>query len=73
MIKSRRMRWAGHVAGMEKPEGKRPLGRTICRWVDNNKMDFREVGWGGMDWIDLTQDKDQWRTVVNTVMNLQVP
>jgi hypothetical protein len=56
-----------------KPEGKRPLGRSRCRWVNNIKMDFREIGWGGMDWIDLAQDGDQWRALVNTVMNLRVP
>jgi hypothetical protein len=56
-----------------KPEGKRPLGRPRRRWVDNIKMDLREVGWDGRDWIDLTQDRDQWRTYVNAVMNLRVP
>jgi hypothetical protein len=56
-----------------KPEGKRPLGRRRCRWVDNIKMDLREIEWGGMDWIDLAQDRDQWRVLVNTVMNLRVP
>jgi hypothetical protein len=55
------------------PEGKRPLGRPRYRWVDNIKMDLREIGWGGMDWIDLAQDSDRWRALVNTVMNLQVP
>jgi hypothetical protein len=84
MIKSRRMRWAGHVARMGetrnayrilvgKPEGKRPLGRPRCRWVDNIKMNLREMEWDDMDWIDLAQDKDQWRDLVNTVMNLRVP
>jgi PAS domain-containing protein len=83
MIKSRRMRWAGHVARMgetnayrtsvRKPEGKRPLGRPRCRWVDNIKMDIREIGWDGVDWIELAQDRGQWRALVNTVMNLQVP
>jgi hypothetical protein len=84
MIKSRRMRWAGHVAGMGekmndyrilvgKPEGKIPLGRPRRRWVDNIKMDLRETGWNGMEWIDLAQDRDQWRALVNTVINLQVP
>jgi hypothetical protein len=84
MIKSRRMRWAGHVARMgEKrnayrilegnPEGKRPLGRPRHRWVNNIKMDLREIGWDGMDWIDLAEDRDQWSALVNTVMNLQVP
>jgi hypothetical protein len=56
-----------------KPEGKRPLGRTRRRWVDNIKMDLREIGRDGMDWIDLAQDRDQWRVLVNTLMNLQVP
>jgi hypothetical protein len=82
-IKSWRMRWAGHVAHIEtrsacgifagKPEGKRPLGRPRCRWVDNIKMDLRERGWDGMDWIDLAQDRDRWRALVNTVMNFRVP
>jgi hypothetical protein len=56
-----------------KPERKRPLGRLTYRREDTVKMDVREVGWGGMDWIHLAQDRDQWRTVVNTVMNLRVP
>jgi hypothetical protein len=56
-----------------KPEGKRPLGRPRRRWVDNIKMDLREIGWDGMDWIDLARDRDQWRALVNTVMNLRVP
>jgi hypothetical protein len=56
-----------------KPEGKRPLGRNRRRWEDNIKMDLREIGWGGMDWIDLAQDRDQWRDLRNTVMNLGVP
>jgi hypothetical protein len=84
MIKSRRMRWAGHVARMEetrnayrilvgKPEGRRPLGRPRRKWVDNIKLDLREIGWDGMDWIDLTQDRDQWRALVNTLMKLRVP
>jgi hypothetical protein len=84
MIKSRRMRWAGHVARMGekmnayrilvgKPEGKRPLGRPRRRWVGNIKMDLREIEWDGMDWIDLAEDRDQWRDLVNTVMNLRVP
>jgi hypothetical protein len=56
-----------------KPEGKRPLGRPRRRWVNNIKMDHREIGWYGMDWIDLAQDRDQWRDLVNAVMNLRVP
>jgi hypothetical protein len=56
-----------------RPEGKRPLGRPRRRWVDNIKMDLREVGWNGSDWIDLVQDRDQWRSYVNAVMNLRVP
>jgi hypothetical protein len=84
MTKSRRMRWTGHVALMGekrnayrilvgKPEGKRPLRRPRSRWMDNIKMDHREIGWDGMDWVDLAQDRDQWRALVNMVMNLQVP
>jgi hypothetical protein len=55
------------------PEGKRPLRRLRRRWEDNIKMDLREIGWDGMDWIDLAQDRDQWRALANTVMNLRVP
>jgi hypothetical protein len=55
-----------------KPEGKRPLGRPRRRWVDNIKMDLGEIGWNGMDWIELAQDRDQWRALVNTMMNIQV-
>jgi hypothetical protein len=83
IIKSRRMRWTGHVARMRekrnsyrilvgKPEGKRPLGRPKRRWEDNIKINLREIGWGGMDWIDVVQDRDQWRALVNMVMNLRV-
>jgi hypothetical protein len=54
------------------PEGKRPLGRPRRRWVNNIKMDLREIGWNGMEWISLGQDRDQWRALVNAVMNLQV-
>jgi hypothetical protein len=56
-----------------KPEGKRPLGRWRRRWVDNIKTDLRGIGWDGMDWSDMAQDRDQWRALVNTVMNLRVP
>ena len=81
-IKSR-MRWAGHVARMGKRtgvcrvlvgkhEGKRPLGRAWRKWEDNIKMDLQEVGCRGMDWIDLAQDRDRWRALVNAVMNLRV-
>ena len=84
VIKSRRMRWAGHVARMGeergvyrvlvgKPEGRRPLGRPTRRWVDNIRMDLQEVGCGNVDWIGLAQDRDRWRTLVSTVMNLRVP
>jgi hypothetical protein len=55
------------------PEGKRPLGRPRRRWMDNIKMDLREIGWNGVDWIDMPQDSDQWRAVVSTVLNLRVP
>jgi hypothetical protein len=84
MIKTNRMRWAGHVARMGatrnayrilggKPEGRRPLRRPRRRWVDNIKMDHREIRWDGVDWIDLAQDRDQRRALVNIVMNLRVP
>jgi hypothetical protein len=58
---------------VEKPEGKRPLGRSRRRWVDNIKMDLGETGWDSRDWIELAQDRDQWRALVNAVMNLRVP
>jgi hypothetical protein len=79
------MTWAGHVARngekknayeilVGKPERKRPLGRPRRRWEDNIRMDLREIGWKRVvDWLHLAQDRDQWRAVVNTVMNLRVP
>jgi hypothetical protein len=84
MIKSRRIILALNVARMgEKKnayrilvgnlEGKRQLGRPRRRWVDNNKIDLGKIGWDGMDWIDLAQDRDKWSALVNTVMNHRVP
>jgi hypothetical protein len=58
---------------MEKPEGRRPPGKPRCRWVDNNRMDLVEVGWGGVDWIGLAQDRDRWRALVDSVLKLRVP
>ena len=65
-------RWLCRVL-LGKPEGRRPLGRPRCRWVDNIRMDLQEVGCGYMDWIGLAQDRDRWRTLVSAVMNLRVP
>jgi hypothetical protein len=84
IIKSKRMRWAGHVARIGekrnayrlfvgKPEGKRPLGRPRRRWVDSSRMDLGEVGWGDVDWIGLAKDRNRWRALVNSVLNLRVP
>jgi hypothetical protein len=84
MIKSRRMRWAGHAARMGKgrgaytvlvgmPEGKRPLGRPRRRWEDNIKLDLREMGIDGVNLIQIAQDKVQWQAFVNTEMNLRIP
>jgi hypothetical protein len=83
-IKARRLRWAGDVARMGegrgvyrvlvgKPEGKRPLGRPRRRWEDNIKLDLREIGFDGANWIRLAQDRFQWRAFVNKIMNLRVP
>ena len=84
MIKSGRMRWAGHVARMgeergvyrvlvRKPEGKRPLGIPRRRWLDNIRVNLQEAGCGYMDCIGLVQDRDRWRTLVSAVMNVRVP
>jgi len=84
VIKSRIMRWPGHIVRMGerrdvyrvlvgKPEGKRPLGRPRCRWEDNIKMDLQEVGCGCMDWIGLAQDRNSWRALMTAVMNLRIP
>jgi hypothetical protein len=83
MIKSMRMRW-GHIARMGekrntyrllvgKPEGRRTLGRPRHRWLNNIRMNLVEVGWGDVDWIGLAQDRDRWRALVNSVVNLRVP
>jgi hypothetical protein len=82
-VKSRRLRWAGHVARMGeerkvykvlvgKPEEKRPLGRPKRRWEDGIRIDLGDIGLGGVDWIRLAQDRDRWRAVVSAVMNLLV-
>jgi hypothetical protein len=84
IMKLQRMRWAGHVARMGekrnayrllagKPEGKIPLGRPRRRWVNNIRMDLGEVGWGDVDWIGLAKDRNRWRALVNSVLNLWVP
>ena len=84
VVKSRRMRWPGHVARMGegrgvhrilvgKPEGKRPFGRPSHRWEDNIKMDLQEVEGCCGDWMELAEDRDRWRALVSTVMNLRVP
>jgi hypothetical protein len=76
-VRKEEMGWACSMDGdmilVGKPEGKRLLGRRRRRWMDNIKIDLREIGWDGMDWIDMTQDRDQWRALVSTVINLQVP
>jgi hypothetical protein len=66
-------KWNSYRILVGQPEGNRPLGRSRRRWMDNIKMDLKELGWGGVDWVDLGQDRDQWRSLVNTVMNLRVP
>jgi hypothetical protein len=84
IIKSRCMRWAGHVTRIGEKrnayrlligeaDGKRPLGRPRRRWVDNIEMNLGGVGWGDVDWIGLAQDRNRWRALVNEVMNLRVP
>jgi hypothetical protein len=84
VFKAGSMRWAWHVGSMGEvrgaynilvgmPEGRRPLGRPRSRWEDNIKMDLREIGFGDVDWIHSAQDRDRWRALVNTVMNLRVP
>jgi hypothetical protein len=84
IIESRRMSWAGYVARVRektiayrvllgKPEGKRPLEKPRHRWKYNIKTDLREIEWGGMDWVDLAEDRDQWMALVKTVVNLRVP
>jgi hypothetical protein len=84
VIKTKRMRWAGHVARMGegrdvyrvlvgRPEGKRPLGRPRRKWEDNIKMNLRKIGIDGVNWIQLAQDRVQWRACVNTLMNVRVP
>jgi hypothetical protein len=83
-MRSRKMKWAGHVASMGKkknacrflvgkPEGRRPVGRPRHRWVDNIRMHLVEVGWGDMDWIGLARDRDRWGALVNLVLNFRVP
>jgi hypothetical protein len=84
VIKSRIMRWAGHLARrgerrgvyrvlVGKSEGKRPLGRPRNRWEDNMKFDFQEAGCGNVDWIELAQDRDRWRALVTAIMDLRFP
>ena len=84
MIKSRRLRWAGHVARMEegrsafkiligKPTGKRPSGRTRRRWEDNIRMELEEIGINAGNWVDSAQDRNYWRALVNAALNLRVP
>jgi hypothetical protein len=83
-VKSRRMRWAGHVARKREkrnvyrtlvgnPDGKRPLGRPRCRWIDNIKMDLLDIGLDVVDWIGLPYDRYSWRALVNAVRNLRIP
>jgi hypothetical protein len=83
MIKTRKARLGRHVGrrgenrnayriSVEKPEGKIPLGKPRSRWVDNIEMDFREIGWDGVAWIDMAQNRNQWRTLVSAVLNFRV-
>ena len=84
VIKSRRLRWAGHVARMKKGRnafkivtgkstGKRPLGKSRCRWEDNIRIDLEEIGINTGNWVDSPQDKDYWRALINATLNLRVP
>ena len=84
LIEYRRLRWAGHVAIMEEvrsafkmltgtPSGKRPLGRPRRRWEDNIRMDLKEIGINTRNWVDLTQDRDYWRALVNVTLHLSIP
>jgi hypothetical protein len=84
IMKPKKMRWAVHVARMRekrnayrlflgKPQGKRPLGRPRCRWLDSIGMDLLEVGWSDVEWIGIAQDRDKWKALVNAAMNLRVP
>ena len=84
MTKSRRLRWAGHVARMEegrsafkiltgKPTGKRPLGKLSHRWEDNNRMDVKEISINMRNWVDLSQNRHYFRALVNVALNLRVP
>ena len=84
MIKSRRLRWAGHVARIKEgrnafrnftgsPAGKRPLGRPRLRWEDNIRMELEEIGMNAGNWVDSAQDRDYWRALVNSALNLRVP
>jgi hypothetical protein len=66
-------KWNAYRLLVGRPQGRRPLGRPRRRWLHNNRMDLVEVGWGDVDWVDLAQDRDRWRALVNSVLNLRVP